>query len=375
MNKTYFGRQAGKLIQGMLLSVMLAAASLAYAQKGQRYLPDEGSAHEGTWLQWPHQFTYGLSYRRSLDDTWVAMTRALVYSERVHIVAYNVQEKTRITNLLTAASVPLTYVDFLIRRTNDVWVRDNGPLFVFDENHRLMIEDWGFNGWGYDTPYALDDGVPGVVANQLKMSRADLNDVVLEGGAIEVDGKGVFMATRSSILEPDRNPDMSQAELEATLAANLGVRKFIWLNGAPGGQDDITDMHIDGFARFGPNGSLVTLRNTDLSYWGLSAADIRTLASASDVNGKPYRFVYLPLTANNVVTTTGYKVGAKGSYTNYYVANTVVLVPTYNDPNDTVALGIVQQLYPERAVIGIDVRNLYRWGGMVHCVTQQQPRP
>jgi agmatine deiminase len=92
------------------------------------------------------------------------------------------------------------------------------------------------------------------------------------------------------------------------------------------------------------------------------------------VNGQPYRFAYLPLTANNVVTTTGYNIGFKGSYANYYVANTVVLVPTYNDPNDTVALGIVQQLYPDRAVIGIDVRNLYRWGGMVHCVTQQQPR-
>jgi agmatine deiminase len=206
------------------------------------------------------------------------------------------------------------------------------------------------------------------------MPRLDLNDVVLEGGAFEVDGDGVFMATRSSILEPERNPEMTQTELEAVLTENLGVRKFIWLNGAPGGQEDITDMHIDGFARFGPNGTLVTLRSADLSYWGVSAADVRTLAGASDVNGTPYRFVYLPLTANNVITTSGYNIGFKGSYTNYYVANTVVLVPTYNDPNDAAALSIIQQLYPERAVIGIDVRNLYRWGGMVHCVTQQQPR-
>jgi agmatine deiminase len=353
---------------------MLAMASLVQAQTGQRLMLDEAAPHEGTWLQWPHQYTYGMSYRRSLDATWVAMTRALVYSEKVHIVAYNTTEKTRIISLLTAAGVSLTNVDFLIRRTNDVWVRDNGPLFVFDENHQLIIEDWGFNGWGYDTPYAQDDGVPGAVANQLKMPRVDLNDVVLEGGAIEVDGKGVLMATRSSILEPERNPEMTQTELEAVLTENLGVRKFIWLNGAPGGQEDITDMHIDGFARFGPNGTLVTLRSADLSYWGVSAADVRTLAGASDINGTPYRFVYLPLTANNVVTTSGYNIGSKGSYTNYYVANTVVLVSIYNDPNDAAALSIIQQLYPERAVIGIDVRNLYRWGGMVHCVTQQQPR-
>jgi agmatine deiminase len=205
------------------------------------------------------------------------------------------------------------------------------------------------------------------------MPRVDLNDVVLEGGAIEVDGRGVLLATRSSTREPNRNAELSEAELEAVLADQLGVSKFIWLDGAPGGKEDITDMHIDGFARFGTPNTLVTMSRTDLRQWGLSSTDVETLYRASDVDGAAYRIVQLPLTARDVVTTYGYKLGYKGSYVNYYVGNTVVLMPAYNDANDAVAKSILQGLYPGRSVIGIDVRNLYRNGGMVHCVTQQQP--
>ena len=132
-------------------------------------------------------------------------------------------------------------------------------------------------------------------------------------------------------------------------------------------------MHIDGFLRFAPGRKLVTMSNADLTYWNLSAADIATLNSATDINGAAYTFVRLPLTANNVTTTSGTNLGYKGSYANYYVANNVVLVPFYNDPNDAPARALIAPLYPGRAVVGIDVRNLYQNGGMVHCVTQQQP--
>ena len=377
MVKNFFGTKSTNFFNGCLatLLALMMTASTAQAQNIQGHLPDEAAPHEGTWLQWPHQYTYGASYRNGLDATWIAMTRALALSEKVHIVAYNAQEKSRITGMLLTAGVQLTNVDFLVRRTNDVWVRDNGPIFIFDNNHKLKITDWGFNGWGFDTPYALDDTVPTGVAQSLGLPSVNLNNTVLEGGAIETDGNGVLMATRSSILEPQRNPGLTQAALEKTLTANLGVTKFIWLDGASGGTDDITDMHIDGFARFGPRGSLVTMSSSDLSYWGLSAADIRVLFGATGSSGNAYSFVRLPLTAKNVVTTSGYNIGFKGSYVNYYVANTAVLVPIYKDANDGLALSILQQLYPGRTVVGIDVRNLYRWGGMVHCVTQQQPQP
>ncbi len=169
------------------------------------------------------------------------MPRALVPGERVHVIAYDAAERTRITGLLLGAGVPLANVDFLLRQNDDCWVRDNGPIFVYSLGGRLKVTDWGFNGWGFDTPFAKDNTVPLAVANSLGVPRVDLNTLVLEGGAIEVDGNGVLMATRSSILEPDRNPGLTQAQLQSILSANLGVTKFIWLNGAPGGQFDITD--------------------------------------------------------------------------------------------------------------------------------------
>jgi agmatine deiminase len=352
---------------------LLSNASRSEAQVVETTMPDEAARHEGTWLQWPHHYTYGAAYRSRLDSTWVAMTRALVAGEKVHIIAYNAAERTRISKLLSAGNVPLANVNFVLRATNDVWVRDNGPVFVKDNAGTKKITDWGFNGWGFDTPYAKDNTVPAQVSLLLKMPKIALNDVILEGGAIELDGNGVLMATRSSILEPNRNPDITEGEMQDVLTTYLGAKKFIWLDGADGGQDDITDMHIDGFAKFAPGRKLVTLSKPDLAYWGLSQSDINKLYTATDIGGAPYSIVQLPLTARDVVTTYGTSVGFKGSYANYYVANKAVLVPTYADANDSAALTKIQALYPGRIVVGIDCRNLYINGGMVHCVTQQQP--
>ncbi|MFT7669853.1 MAG: agmatine deiminase [Planctomycetota bacterium] len=360
---------------GRLLTMSLGLLGLVVPTLGQSQVavaPSEDGHHEGTWLQWPHRFTYGLLYQQDLDPTWVSMTSALVQSEDVHIIAYSAQEESRIRGLLNQAGVPLANVNFLIHKTDDCWVRDNGPIFVYGADGQLKISDWGFNGWGFDTPYQKDDPVPVSVAASLGVPRVDKSVVVLEGGAIEMDGSGVLMATRSSILEPNRNPGWTQAQMEVELAETLGIYKFIWLDGQAGGQLDITDTHIDGFARFSRK-TIVTMSGPDLSYWGLSNADIQTLQGATDLTGEPYAFVELPLTVNNVVTTYGQNQNFKGSYVNFYTANTVVLVPTYADPNDSIAMGILQQHYPGRTVIGIDVRNLYASGGMVHCVTQQQP--
>lgn len=363
------------------LTLILFISGMSMSAFSQTYtMPHENDPHEGTWLQWPHQFEYGVAYRNSLDATWVAMTQALVGGEKVHIVAYNNTEKNRIITLLTAASVPLTNVDFYIFQTNDVWVRDNGPIFVKDSGGNIKIEDWGFNGWGGDYNYNLCNPIPTSVGTAIGMPVINLNSIMVnEGGAVELDGNGVLLACKSSILEQVvtnaiRNPGMTQAAAEVIFAQYLGVTKFIWLNGAftPG---EVTDFHIDGFAKFVDDSIMVTMNNTDLTYWGASAADIATLYSASNVANQTYTKVYLPLTQSDVVTTSSVNLGYKGSYANYYVANGVVLVPNYSDPNDVIANGIIQTLYPGRTVIGIDCRNLYENGGMVHCVTQQQPAP
>lgn len=337
----------------------------------QYVMPDENYEHEGTWLQWPHHYTYGIFYRNSLDDTWIEMTSALINSEKVHIIAYNTTEKNRIIALLNNAGISLTNIDFYIHENDDVWIRDNGPMFVYNSNNDLTILDWGFNGWGEDAPYSKCDLIPTLLANDLTIPVIDLSAMVLEGGAIEHDGNGTMIATKSSVTHSSRNPELTEDQVENYLSINMGISNFIWLDGVYG--LEITDMHIDGFVKFANDSTIVTFNNSDLEYWELSQQDIETLLNAQNINGVTYNFVTVPLTQNNVTTAYGNQLDYKGSYCNYYVANNVVLVPNYNDPNDAVANSIIQELYPNRTVIGIDVRNLYENGGMIHCVTQQQP--
>lgn len=339
-------------------------------------MPEESAPHEGTWLQWPHQYEYGITYRNSLDATWVAMAKALQSTEKVHIIAYDVAEQTRIENLLANAGVPLTNVNFKIHQTNDVWVRDNGPIFAKDQSGQLVLQDWGFNGWGGKFGYKKCDAIPSFIAGEIGIKAVNV-PMVNEGGSVELDGNGVMMATKSSVLSQKnrstRNEGMTQAQAEANFTKYYGATKFIWLEGGFS-KEDVTDMHIDGIAKFVPGNKMVTMNNDDLLNWGLTQNDIDVLYSASNKNNQAYTKVFLPLSKNDVVTTNGTNLGYKGCYINFYVANGKVLVPNYNDPNDAVANNIIAGLFPGRTVVGIDVRNLYKNGGMVHCVTQQQPQ-
>ena len=363
----------GKSIFIKLLQVLLvlSATSTTLNSEILYNMPEETAQHEGTWLQWPHQYTYGMYYRNSLDQTWVDMTAALVDNEKVHIVAYNNTQKSRIEGLLNSAGVSLTNVDFSIFPTDDVWMRDNGPMYVTNSDNELTILDWGFNGWGNDAPFSLCEIIPTSIATEQGYPVVDLDDMVLEGGAIEHDGRGTMMATRSSVTHSSRNPLLSEAEIEEYITTYMGITNFLWLDGVYG--LEITDMHIDGFMKFANENTIVTMNNEDLLYWDLIQSDIDILYSATDVDDIAYEFVIIPLTQDNVTTLYGNDLGYQGSYANYYIANNVVLVPNYDDPNDSVANDIIQSIYPDRTVIGIDVRNLYENGGMVHCVVQQQP--
>ncbi len=336
-------------------------------------MPEESSPHEGTWLQWGHQYQYGVTYRNRIDATWIAMTKELVSSEKVHIIAYDNTEKTRIISLLNAANIPMTNIDFKIYQTDDVWARDNGPIYVRDKTGALVIEDWGFNGWGNKAQFSNCNAIPSKIATDQGVTKIDLNAVMTnEGGAVEIDGNGTLMATKSAILNSNRNAGISQTKVEEIFTKYLGVTNFIWLDGAAG--LEITDQHIDGFARFGNQTTIVTMAQNDLLDYDVKQTDIDKLYASKNKSGIAYTFLKLPLTQNNVVTTYGTILGYKGSYVNYYIANTKVLVPNYNDPNDAIANAKIQALYPTRTVVGIDVRNLYANGGMVHCVTQQQPQ-
>jgi agmatine deiminase len=340
---------------------------------GRWTLPDEAAPHAATWLVWPHHRTYGRAYRDGLDPTWVAMTAALVAHEDVHLVVRDAAEEARVAALLAAGGVATDRVDYLHQPADDVWARDMGPIFVVDEDGAGAVLDWGFDGWGDDAPHRDDDAVAGAVGRALGLPVIDRNDVVLEGGAVELDGAGTLLTTESAVLGDGRNPGLGRGDLEAAFAQQLGARKVVWLDGAPGGRLDITDMHIDGFARFAPGPVLVTLADADLARWGVPAADVARLGALTDADGTPYPRVNVPLTAADVVTTSGVDLQFPGSYLNYYVANGLVLVPTYDDANDADALAAVGALFPDRAVVGVDSRDLFREGGMIHCVTQQEP--
>lgn len=335
-------------------------------------MPEESEEHEGTWLQWPHEHQYGFDYRNRLDDTWVLMTKELVGSEKVHLIVYDNTEEERVTNLLTNAGVELTNIDFKIYKTDDIWIRDNGPIYVRDKDGKLVIENWGFNGWGNDAKYENCNEIPKKIAADQNRTIIDISDeIISEGGSVEIDGHGTLMACKSSIINNNRNRGMSQADIEKLFTKYLGITNYIWLDGVAG--LEITDMHIDGFARFGNSTTIVTMEQKDLLEWEVPQSDIDILYSATNKNETPYTYIKIPLTQNNVVTTYGKDLKYKGSYINYYIANTKILIPNYEDPNDELANQMIQDLYPNRTVVGIDVRNLYANGGMIHCVTQQQP--
>lgn len=246
------------------------------------------------------------------------MTKGLIQSEKVHVIAYNKIEKTRIMNLLRDNSISNSNIDFLIQKTDDVWVRDNGPIYVKDSTDKLVILDLGFNGWGkkknerVSIQYTNCNKIPSTIATYQNIPSIDLQNVmVAEGGSFEIDGEGTFMATKSAVLNKNRNPKITQLRAEQILKKYLGVTNFIWLEGRQG--LDVTDQHIDGFARFGNSSTIVTMSEVDLLEFQVRQKDIDQLYNAKNKDGIPYSFLKVPLTKFNVKTTNGKDLGYQGS--------------------------------------------------------------
>lgn len=332
-------------------------------------MPAEDLPHEGTWLTWPHRYTYGMGYQQEIENIWVQMVKFLHTGERVHIVAYDKSEQMRITKRLADSAIDLTQVDFVLAKSDDVWARDTGPIFVFDEHGKLVIADFAFDGWGEKAPYENDDQIPMVVGKRINTPVVAVPDFVLEGGAVELDGNGTLMAAKSSVISKNRNSNLTIQQAEEFLSSYLGVRNFIWLEGVT--DEDITDAHIDGSARFLDDSTILTVSKRDFPklYENINMDDYTKLEKAKNAAGNPYKLIALPLTKEIVEGADCY-----GSYLNYYIGNEVVLVPVYGDENDALALEMIAELYPTREMIPIMVNHLFQYGGMLHCVTQQQPK-
>ncbi|MBI5281151.1 MAG: agmatine deiminase family protein [Candidatus Solibacter usitatus] len=342
-------------------------------------MPAEWEPHKATWLAWPHNPT---DWPDKLDTIrWVygEMVRKITAGERVRLLVSSKSEAKLAARYLTRAGTGVSKVDFIVHPTNRGWTRDSGPLHVRrarGARRQLAIVHFHFNAWAKYVDWKKDRKVPETAAKFLrrKLFHAECGGrrFVLEGGGIEVNGRGTLLTTEECYLHPTvqvRNPGLGRKQYDETFKKYLGVTNVQWLASGPAGDD--THGHIDDICRFVNPTTLVLIREDnrrDPNYKPLAENWERVQDLRLEDGSKP-EVVPLPMPAP--LTFDGERLPA--SYANFYISNAAVLVPTFNDPNDRVALGILGELFKDRPVIGIHAVDLVLGFGALHCLTQQEP--
>ena len=356
-------------------------------QKGARYrMPAEWEPHEATWIAWPHFRDDWPGKFHPIPWVYAEIVRHLARHERVEILVNGNLIEQQARKILQDAGALSDSVRFHRCPTNRVWTRDSGPIFVRPEHDdetpaderpsNLVITNWRFNAWAKYDNWQKDNEVPAKISRILKLREVRPATpggewVVLEGGSIDVNGRGTLLTTEECLLGPvqQRNPSTTREELESVVSKYLGIAKVIWLGKGIAGDD--THGHVDDIARFVSPDTMVAASETDRADENYTALrdNLERLCDATDQGGKPLRIVALPMPAP--VYFEGRRLPA--SYANFYIANGLVLVPTFNDKNDRLALNILAELFPDRDIVGIYCGDLI-WGfGAIHCMTQQQP--
>jgi len=339
------------------------------AKKGYA-MPAEWEPHEATWVSWPH--AHGLSFPGAYErvlPTFVQLVSALAESEMVCINVTDAAQERQVRVLLKG--VPPERVQFFHITTNEPWCRDHGPIFLKRKDKpQLAAVDFGFNAWGFKLSFfAEDDEAATHMANQIGVPVFSCGDFVLEGGSIDVNGDGTVLTTESCLLNPNRNPNLTHEKIEQKLRDYLGVTQVLWLGDGIEGDD--TDGHVDDITRFVNRDSVVTVveeDEEDPNYEPLQV-NLDRLHCMQLSDGSPLRIFNLPMPAR--IFRHGLRLPA--SYANFYIANTVVLLPAYHDTNDAWAASVLKEAFPTRKIVSIDCRELI-WGlGAFHCLTQQQP--
>ena len=331
-------------------------------------MPAEWEPHTATWLSWPRR--EGISFPESFDrvlPTLRALVEALIESEQVCINVCNGAHEAEARSVLHG--LPTERITFYQVPTNEPWCRDHGPIFLTrHRDPRLAVVDWDYNAWGNKyPPFDLDEVVPTRLAEILKLP-VFYPRMILEGGSIDVNGGGALLTSESCLLNKNRNPNLSRAEIEQRLRDYVGVTEILWVGDGIAGDD--TDGHIDDLTRFISERTVVTVieDNRDDENYEPLQQNLRRLREMK-ISGHKLDIVTLPMPKK--IVREGLRLPA--SYANFYIANTRVLVPTFADPNDELALSVFRECFPDRRVIGIDCCELI-WGlGTFHCLTQQQP--
>jgi agmatine deiminase len=345
------------------------------AKLGYR-MPAEWEPHEATWIAWPHERTDWPGKFAAIPWVYAEIGRHLSDSERVNILVNDARGENAAKKVLAEVDLNWDQISFWRIRTDRVWTRDYGPIFVKNPKGQSAIVNWQFNGWAKYPNWKYDNAVPTLIAKKLKIRswepKVGKRRIVLEGGSIDVNGQGLLLTTEECLLSTvqQRNPGISRSELEKVLCDYLGVRKVLWLGQGIAGDD--THGHVDDLARFVSPGTIAAVveDNPDDINYGPLQENLERLRGMTDASGQRLGIVPLPMPAP--VVFQGQRLPA--SYANFYIANKKVLVPTFNDPKDRVALGTLADLFPNREVVGIHALELI-WGlGTLHCLTQQQPR-
>jgi agmatine deiminase len=362
-------------------------------------MPAEWEPHDATWLAWPHYRDDWPGKFEPIPWVYAEIIRHLARRERVELIVNDAASEKRVRKILDRANALSDNVRFHRWPTNRVWTRDSGCTFVTTSSlarpdsrgrmlprvlkagntggsaSELLAITWRFNAWAKYSNYQHDEKIGRLMAESATASKMrplfGKHRVVLEGGSIEVNGQGTLLTTEECLLSKvqQRNPKLKRRDYEKVFADYLGIRNVIWLDSGIAGDD--THGHVDDITRFVTPDTVVTAveTNPDDSNYEPLRENIRRLRAATDQDGKPLAIIELPMPAP--VIFEGRRLPA--SYANFYIANGVVLVPVFNDPNDRFAMDILADLFPDREVIGIYSGDLI-WGfGAMHCMTQQQP--
>jgi agmatine deiminase len=341
-------------------------------------MPAEWEKHEATWIGWPHNPTDWPGKLEPIQWVYGEIVRKISASEIVRILVNSRAHEKHVRGILKLVGVAATRAQFFRMPTNRGWTRDFGPIFLRRDKPRreLAIARFRFNAWARYPDWQKDDAIPQQVARKLKIkiipARIGNREIVLEGGSIDVNGRGTVLTTEECLLDQKRqvrNPGLTRADTETALKQNLGVTNVVWLGKGIAGDD--THGHVDDLCRFVNPSTVVLIREKnqrDANYRPLEE-NWERIRDARLETGEKIEAIELPMPAP--LHFNGVRLPA--SYANFYITNAAVLVPTFNDPSDRVALGILAELFPDRPVLGIHAVDLV-WGfGTLHCLTQQQP--
>jgi len=338
-------------------------------------MPAEWERHEATWLGWPHELSDWPGKFAPVPWVYADIVRHLSRVERVYLLVENRAAEARVRTILKKSGANLGAVDFFRVPTDRGWMRDSGPICVKDAAGEVAYTHWAFNAWAKYDNYKKDAVSAARVNERLKhrvwQPVHKGRRVVLEGGSIDVNGRGTLLTTEECLLSPvqARNPGVTRGELEEILREYLGATNVLWLKNGIAGDD--THGHVDDLARFVNPTMVVTVVEEDPSDANYAALqeNLALLKTMKDQDGRPLRVETLPMPAP--VLFNGQRLPA--SYANFYIANKLVIVPTFSDANDRVALNTLTALFPGREVVGIPCRDLVLGLGTLHCMTQQQP--